>query len=109
MTCFSIHKKFRLLLILLLIGATTGGYYAPAHAGNDEAAQESEDANAPDDEDAAIEDDKQVKGSSAPKPNSAAALKELQRVDAPIHVLQDRLSGLHQAHQSVIVPPATAM
>ncbi len=87
MTCFSIHKNFRLLLILLLIGITAGGYYTSAYAGNNNAAQESEETDAPADEDAALEgSDGEGADSSVPKPGSAAALKELQRVDSPIVV-----------------------
>lgn len=87
MTCFSIHKNLRLLLILLLIGTTTGGYNASSYAGNTQSAQETTDGDAPDDTDAEAEDgDKDVKASNVPKAGSAAALRELQRVDSPIVV-----------------------
>ncbi len=74
-------------MILLLIPATTSGYYTSAYAGNDKATQETEDSDAPADSGAAKEsDDAEGADSSVPKPGSAAALKELQRVDSPIVV-----------------------
>ena len=91
MTCFSIHKKFRFLLALLLIAGITGGYYAVAYAGNEEAAEEEgigkkADDDGPGDIRRGNADEEETSTVPTFKPGSPEALKELHRVDAPIVV-----------------------